>query len=57
MRETDIEEFDAVDKNSLVDSKAGDVLEGYREPLLPIQIACYRRPGGYQEPLLPIQIV
>jgi hypothetical protein len=37
-RETDIEEFDDVDKYSMVDSKAGDVLGGYREPLLPIQI-------------------
>jgi hypothetical protein len=37
-REIDIEEFDAVDKFSLVDSKAEDVLGGCREPLLPIQI-------------------
>jgi hypothetical protein len=40
--ETNIEEFDAVKKHSLVNSKAlnntGDLLEGNREPLLPIQI-------------------
>jgi hypothetical protein len=41
---------------TLVDSKAGDVLEGYQSHPANTNCIVIGVSGGYQEPLLPIQL-